>query len=241
MIFIVVRRTADWQDEAAVRAQLPEGFGEIVDLWNATFDMPYHLFRHELKRIAELNWSRVAGAVRVPREEVPAGAIVVPTDDDDWFAPGLAGAIEAGAGRHLGCRWPSRFIEVPLTLRHRLGRLRRRLFPGTRPKWFCTTNNYALVHGAVPPELLDRHVFASRWFLEHPDAIRRIEEPLSVMNRTLASQTSLLPGGRKTSRAKLLRRYEKYKRLYAAPPEALPWCAPYVARMADLMGRLHRR
>jgi hypothetical protein len=240
VIRIVVRETTDWEDEPRVRAQLPEGFQTLVDLWNATFDMPYHRFRHELKRIAESSWSRVEGAACVPRDEVPEGAIVVPTDDDDWFSPGLARAIE-GAGHGLGYRWPSRFLEVPITLRHRLGRIRRALFPRTRPKWFCTTNNYAFVRGGVPPILLDDHMAASEWFLARADAVRRLDEPLSVMNRSLASQSTLRFAG-PMSRAKLLRKYRSYRKLYLAPPpEDLAWCEPYVKRMADLMGRLHPR
>jgi len=240
MIFIVVRQTTDWQDEAKVRAQLPEGFAPLVDLWDATFDLPYHLFRHELKRIAELSWSRVAGARVVSREEVPGGAVVVPTDDDDWFSPALAATLEA-APAAVGWRWPSRFLEVPIHLRHRLGRIRRAVLPGTAPKWLCTTNNYAVVEGAVPPVLADNHARASEWFGAHADRVQTIDAPLSLMNRTLASITTLQLGG-PMPRARLLRKRRSYGKLYRAPPPAdLAWASPYVKAMADLMDRLHPR
>lgn len=236
MICIVVRATTDWEDVAGVRAQLPKGFAPLVDLWDETFTLPYHLFRHELKRIAELSWSRAAPVV--PRGDVPEGAIVVPTDDDDWFAPGLAAALEAAPGAS-GWRWPSRYLEVPIGLRHRLGRIRRRLFPRTPSKWICTTNNYAVVHGAVPPVLAGNHMRASEWFEAHAAEVRVLAEPLSVMNRTLASITTLACGGA-MSRARLLRKYRSYARLYRKRADPA-WAAPYVAAMAELMDRLRPR
>ena len=58
------------------------------ELWNAAFDMPYHLFRRELRHIAERNLARIQGVLCVTRQEIPAGAVAVSVDDDDWFAPG---------------------------------------------------------------------------------------------------------------------------------------------------------
>jgi hypothetical protein len=43
MIYIVVRRTTDWADEAASHAHIPDGFQPVVELWDTTFRMPYHL------------------------------------------------------------------------------------------------------------------------------------------------------------------------------------------------------
>jgi hypothetical protein len=240
MIYIAVRRTTDWEDEAAFRGQIPAGFGPVVELWNATFEMPYHLFRRELKRIAQLSVSRVEGALCVPRQEIPEDALVVPTDDDDWFSRRLARVLEANVdGRHVGYYWPSRFIETPISFRHRLGRIRRALFPRTPPKWLCTTNNYAVVmrHDATP--LIDSHIQASRWFVAHPHAVQRIGEHLSVMNRTLASRTALRS---ELSRSALVRKFRRYKKLYrkALAPE-LSWCEPYVAMMSSLMDQLRLR
>ena len=55
MIYIVVRQTADWESEAAFRAQIPDGFRPAVALWDATFQLPYRVFRRELTRIARLS------------------------------------------------------------------------------------------------------------------------------------------------------------------------------------------
>jgi hypothetical protein len=240
MIYIVVRKTTDWGDETTFRAQMPEGFEPVVETWNATFEMPYHLFRRELKRIAKLSLSRIPGAVCVAREEVPEYGVVVPTDDDDWFSPRLAEVIEENVdGQHVGYYWPSKFIEVPLHLPHRLGLIRRAIFPRTRPYFLCTTNNYAVVMCAQMAPFIDRHVQAGNWFVAHPAAVKKIEEHLSVMNRTLASRTSLW---KKPARPALVRKYRQYQKLYrrALPPE-LAWGEPYYAMLRDLMAQLRLR
>lgn len=240
MICIVVRRTTDWGNEATFRAQLPEAFQPVVELWDDMVRMPYHLFRRELSRIARLNWSRIQGAVCLPREEVAEDAIVVPTDDGDWFSPRLAEALgEQVDGHHVGYYWPREFIEVPISLRHQFGRIRRAMFPRTPPRWLCTTNNYAVVLRSDTAPLTNNHMRASRWFIAHPRAVKRLDEHLSVMNRSLAPVTSLWSN---PSRPTLVRKFRRYQKLYrrAVAPE-LSWCEPYVAMMCDLMDQLGLR
>jgi hypothetical protein len=240
MIYFVVRQTTDWGNEAVVRGQIPDGFRSAVGLWDATFLTPYHVFRQDLKRIAGLSLSRVPGAVVAPRAEVPAGAIVVPTDDDDWFAPGLAAALDAAAdGGRSGYFWPSAFLEVPISLGHRLGLIRRALFPRTPPKWLCTTNNYAVAMSPALAPLIDSHIEASRWFVAHPGGVKRLGGRLSVMNRTLASRTSFRSV---RTQKDLLRKLRRYRALYREPlPPDLAWCEPYVAMMRELMDALRCR
>ena len=116
MIYIVVRKTTEWGNKAVVHAQLPEGLRYSVGLWNSTFTLPYHLFRQELARIARINRSRIAGALCAPLAEVPAGATVVPTDDDDWFSPELATTLEtASATTHLRSRRNARRPTLTVT------------------------------------------------------------------------------------------------------------------------------
>jgi hypothetical protein len=239
MIYIVIRKTLDWANESAFRAQIPEEMRAAIGLWNATFNMPYHQYRSELRRIAQLNLARIQGAACVSQNEIPEGAVAVPVDDDDWFAPGLAQTLERSMGDHLGCYWPSRFLEVPISLLHRLGQIRRTLFPSTKPRWLCTTNNYAIVYGPKTADLLNSHVRASHWFLAHPSAVIHIGQPLSLMNRTLASTTQLRS---RPSRAILMRKHRRYSRLYRRPaPSDLVWCEPYLAMMIDLHAQLHPR
>lgn len=181
------------------------------------------------------------GATVAPWSAIPDGAVVVPTDDDDWLAPDLARVLAAEwDGGARACHWPSRFVEVPIDLRHRLGLLRRAVRPGTPPKWVCTTNNYAMRKGPDAQRLLWSHVEASRWVAaQPPGAVARVDRSLSVMNRTLASRTSLGHRRPAISRRELLRKHRRYRELYRRPvaPD-LAWCEPYLAMMADLMDRL---
>jgi hypothetical protein len=239
MIYIVIRKTLDWADEAAFRAQIPDNMRAGVELWNSTFNMPYHHYRCELKRIAQLNLARIQGAACVSQSEIPEGAVAVPVDDDDWFAPWLAQALERSMGDHLGCSWHRRFLEVATTLPHRLGMIRRALFPNTRGRWFCITNNYAVVYGPRTADLLNSHTRATQRFLAHPSEVFQIGQSLSLMNRTLASTTHLYL---RPSRALLLRKYRRYLKLYArAAPSDLKWCEPYLEMIRDLQARLHPR
>lgn len=239
MIYIVIRKTLDWADEAAFRAQIPDEMRAGIETWNATFDMPYHEYRRELKQIAQLNLARIPGTACVSQSEIPEGAVAVPVDDDDWFAPGLAGELRKSLSDYSGCYWPSRFLELPISLPHRLGLIRRKLFPSMKPRWLCTTNNYAVVYGPKTADLLSSHVRASHWFLAHPSVVIRIVQPLSLMNRTLASTTQLRS---RPSRALLLRKHRRYLKLYERPaPPDLAWCEPYLAMMLDLHSQLHPR
>jgi hypothetical protein len=245
-IHIWVRRPLDWEDEEAVVAQLADS--SMVPLWNATFSITYQRFRHRVAQIAQLNHSRVEGAVVSGWDEIPDGALVVPVDDDDWFAPGAARMLEAETDPDaIAYLWTSRWIEVPIDLGHRLYLLRRRLFPRTPPKWICSTNNYAMVKSPETRKPLGDHVSGSRWFdgpVERGDpSVKRIDPPLSVANRTLASQTTLLTlRKREIGRRELLRKYRRHIELYERPlPPELDWCRPYVEMMAGLMGELEIR
>jgi hypothetical protein len=240
MIHIVVRATLDWNDQAAFEAQIPAQVRPGIDAWNATFDMPYHIYRRELKRIAGHSLARVEGAACVSVQEVPSGALVVPVDDDDWFAPELGRVLQGHlAGGLAGCSWPSRFLEVPISTPHRLGLLARRIFPQRPPRWLCTTNNYAVVYGPETADLLNGHIRATNWFLANPGMVRRLEEPLSLMNRTLASTTQLRSH---PSPAVLRRKFRAYAKLYdQRPPVDVPWCAPYVVMMRELHAELRIR
>ncbi|HEX8120806.1 MAG TPA: hypothetical protein VF549_06000 [Solirubrobacteraceae bacterium] len=241
MVHIWVRTDVPWEDEAAFAAQIPERMRPLVDLWNATFALPYHRFRAELRDIARESLAAVAGATVSEWDAIPAGALVLPVDDDDWFAPDAATVLsrERAAGDE-GLRWTSTFLEVDIDLAHTLSKNVRRALPGVGQKWICTTNNYAVVKADGARTLCASHVAASRW-VERDAPVRALERRLSVMNRTLASQTSLRRHRSPIDRPGLLRKRARYEALYERwerPPEDLAWTRPHVARMRALMARL---
>jgi hypothetical protein len=244
VIYIWVRKTLDWGDEDAALAQITGAFRPKVDLWNATFTMSYQRFRYHLTQIADLNHARVEGAVRARADEIPDGALVLPVDDDDWFAPSTARVLEQEIDPAVsGFVWPSRWVEVPIDLHRRLGLIRRRLIPSTPMMWTCTSNNYAARKTRETEPILSHHIQASRWF-EHELAskasrVTRLEATLSVTNRSLASQTALHQSKPTIARATLLRKYRRYRRLYRRPPPTgLDWCQPSLDLMAELMAQL---
>jgi hypothetical protein len=205
--------------------------------------MPYHRFRGRVHEIARASHAAVRGARVAEWEEIPEGALVLPTDDDDWFAPHVAEVLERERGP--GTRayvWPAAFAEIPMWLGHRVYLARRRLMPATPPRFSCSTNSYAMEKCEANRELLRVHEQASAWVDGAPDGlVRRLDDRLSMMNRTLASQTQLRAGDRNTtpSRSELLRKYRRYRRLYGKlDTSGTPWARPYVEMMGALMGEL---
>jgi hypothetical protein len=244
VIHIWVRATLDYDDERSFHAGLRPGFVDQVRLWDETFEMPYRVFRARVREIARENLARVEGAVCSSWEEIPHGALVLPADDDDWFRPDVAAVLEREARTGaLGYRWTSSFLEVPINMRHELGTLRARLLGPPAPKYLCTTNNYALFASEQTKVLLQRHVQASRWAeAQPPGVVRSIADRLSLMNRTIASQTSLGHLGKPIGRRRMLRKLPRYRDLYRAPlPPELAWAQPHVTRMAGLMDDLRLR
>ena len=242
-LHICVRKTVDWSDEAAFRAQLDPAFAPKVEAWNSTFRLPFHAFRRELREIAKANLELIPESVICSWDEVPHGSLVAPVDDDDWFAPQLVKTIQAAATPEVvGLHWPQSVLELPINNGHRLRLLLRRLIPGLKPRWFCATNSYVIRKGSVDPRCFESHVAASRWFQHNPDRIRVVQERLSLHNRSLASITSLNFRKPSITPGQLRRRYRAYKRLYQrwrAVPPGLTWSRPSLQQMEALMDRLH--
>ena len=225
-IYIWVRATTDWSDEAVFNAQLRPAFASKVALWNRTFTIPYHLFRHRVREIARRNHAAVTGARCAHWDAIPDGALVVPVYDDDWFAPDLAQQLaDARRPGIAGIFWTRNFLQVPIDPVAEIGQWMRVLFPHRPPKWLCSTNSYAIIKGPETKRLLRDHTEASRWFPRQPETgIVRFHGHLSLMNRTLASQTSLGYKRPRISRAELLLKRLRYRGLYARPlPPDLAW------------------
>lgn len=251
-IYVCVRRTLDWSDEAHVAANILPRFRSRFELWNGTFAMSYAAFRLRLRQIAASNLDRLEGTrVAGFEEAVAAGragadAWIVPIDDDDWLAPGLPAGLRetlAGArepGRCFGIYWIREVIAPP----GRRRRLKHWLHPRRRGRFTCHTNDYALHSGCDDLEALFRsHVRASEAFDAAPDRVLELPRLLAIQNRNLASQTAL--GWRQESmdRDELLERYRAYRRFYAGwrLRGELRWAQPCVDAMAELMDELRPR
>ena len=146
MIYICVRRTTEWENEEVFLAQLQDKFKPKVELWNETFDMPYHQFRHRIKQIAQVNLGRVENAVITTLDRVPPGSLVVPIDDDDWLSPNLSEKIssELEDGK-VGYHWHRDFMGMPATyyVKFKLF-IKMKVLGRPRLKWTCSTNNYLI-------------------------------------------------------------------------------------------------
>ena len=233
MIYLCIRRTLDWRDAAAVEAGLRPEMRPKVAVWNATFSVPYHLFRARLKGITELNLARVEQASRAALDEIPPGAVVVPVDDDDWLAPDLAVHLRrAWSPAVAGWLWTSHLLELPRASRPRLRFWWRRHEPPST----CSTNNYAVANRPELAPLALRHVQAGQWFDANGDRIRHVPRTLAMQNRNLASQTALAWRRPTITRDELVESLERYRALYASLrlPLEITWAEPYIALAAEL-------
>jgi hypothetical protein len=240
-VHICVRATLDWHNEALVRERIYPRFRQKFDVWNDTLTMPYHEFRARLKAIAAGSLARVADASVSPLDSVPPGHIVVPVDDDDWFAPDLVSWLRAAPADGEIWLW----TRLALHPEGRSARLRQQLarMLGRRERHVCKTNNYAVLNAPARLQLAGNHVQASGYVAAHPAVVRRIGRTLAIQNRSLASQTTLAWGSPAISPAALVALLARYRRFYDewVPPPTLEWASPYVRLMAQLMADIGAR
>lgn len=231
----------DWNNEKVFLAQLKEKFRPKVETWNNTFDMPYHIFRREIKHIAQLNLSRVENAGLADLDEVPQGEIIIPIDDDDWLSPQVANVLtEKIEPEKEGYYWHKDYINRPPTIPIKIFRF---LLPKVAAKrggqWPCSTNNYAFTNNYNLASSVFTHDGAKYYFDAYGSKMKKIDQHLSIMNRTIASQTSMNPGKQNTSKRLLLKYYYLYTKMYERIQ--LPnheWCNPYLSMMSDVMHEL---
>lgn len=239
VLYVCVRRTLEWGDEAAVTAGLRPEFRPKVATWNATFTLPYHRFRQRLKEIAASNLARIADARVAPLADVPPGALIVPVDDDDWFAPDLVHrlmpAVDAQADGSTWTGWALEPVRRPKRLRL--------LIRSLRTQWTCGSNNYVVRNLPALAPLVGNHIAASRHFDAHANQVRHVAVRLSIQNRNLASQTALAWKRPTIAPTELRAVYERYRTFYdtVSLPNDLGWAAPYVALVGELTHELRLR
>lgn len=264
-IYICIRRTANWKDVAGYRARLIAGFVPHINEWDATFYITYREFRAAVAEITMANLKAVRGGVIAPYEEIPEGAIVMPCDDDDWTAPHAAEILaESFATHHDRAVWTQSVLQVPLDWMHALKIRAGKIWPPLHPpRWFCSTNNYALRKRPENFNFFMSHTLASKEWTTDPGLLR-LQRRLTLQNRNPASKTSIVgvrysiytqvngqirltnlndPSNEKQKACdarpsrRLLRKLEKYQELYHSyKPENpdLEWATPYVHAMRDL-------
>lgn len=119
------------------------------------------MFRYRVRQIAHQNHSRIDGVILAAWEDIPDGALVIPVDDGDWFTPSLGVILAASRDNSIsGYDWPGKFFEIPKGW-YELGKTLRIQSPFFGPRYFCSTNNYAMVKTPPAKSLLRSHVQAS--------------------------------------------------------------------------------
>jgi hypothetical protein len=239
ILHICMRRTLPWHDEAAVAAALDHEMRPRVEVWNTTFTLGFAAFRQRLAQITRENLSRIENAKLSRLDETPPGALIVPVDDDDWLSPEIGIRLLAErADAPLGFHWNPYILRAPRRSRRwpwRRGRPAADTSPHT-----CGSNNYAIRNLPDLAPAVASHVWASRYFDEHPRRVLRLDASLSLQNRTLGSRTTLSRRMPVLTRELLLEKYRRHRRLYdrlRLPPD-VAWAQPCVDAMAELMREL---
>ena len=75
-VYLLVRKTTDWSDEATFRVQLDPSFAPKVETWNSTLSIPYHVFRKRLCEIADETHASTGARKVFAWQDIPPGAIV---------------------------------------------------------------------------------------------------------------------------------------------------------------------
>ena len=78
MIYICIRKPVDWANQTEFWSQLPREFRPTIEVWNRSFNIPYHQFRQRVREISRLNIAAVRNAVSLNWSDVPDGELVLP-------------------------------------------------------------------------------------------------------------------------------------------------------------------
>lgn len=105
--FIVCRAFVDWQNLTSLDTTpnrsiggRRQNFRRLFNLWNKSFSISYFGTRHRLYCLARKSWEEVNGVDGIflegkdAKAELRTGDVVLPIDDDDWYAPSLVDELK---------------------------------------------------------------------------------------------------------------------------------------------------
>jgi len=192
----------------------PTEITDYIDIWNATFAVDFFSCRHKLNQIARKTWEAVDTAKIVKITDLPeisqhlqsSLGVCCLVDDDDWFAPDLAAALEeAHTGKAHVVRWPSPVFagdfEVRKVPKH-LPRLSLKLykFAEKHPRIYPLLPTRLLGKGQFPgsrvthPDVLlqtNNYCLTSRFFRESSQDIPHVIDHVNASYYILRSSYSL--------------------------------------------------
>lgn len=255
---ICIRQSPDWRNSSredllensrtfcrmvGAATGLHENFiSDIVNVWDATFPIPFFEVRAVMKDIAQENLHDIKNAKCMSVEESKRSSIGSQTlyffiDDDDWLHPDLwqrlASHVDAKTDGYI-------FGNILCVSNIEL-----------RPvENGCYTNNYAVAtdflrrtENAI--DRVDQHWDAHQVFHQPSFRLAHLPLYLSATNKHPASTMKLKDGleGHELSGNRLRHLVQKYvdESAVASVPSQAEWVAPYWRRTRELFGRLLTR
>ena len=197
-IYVVERQSPDWAtldygyfDQMRAFARMigrPENLMvDYVRLWDSTFSVSFFEVRAALKEISEASRQEMHDVSRLDikqaTELVDEFALLIFSDDDDWFAPKISKTLKT-----LTNRESKAIIWRPLVFRKGLEK--------REVEQFCYTNNYA-IRGALAQiyreefELIAQHWKAQNTLSSNEIDSEFLHDFLSITNRHPASTLEL--------------------------------------------------
>jgi hypothetical protein len=246
-IYVVERQSPDWAaldaryfDEMRAFARMigrPENMMvDYVRLWDATFPLTFFQVRARLKDIATATRQQMHGVQIIDLDSARSlnddNALLLFTDDDDWFAPDIAEHL-----KHHSRQADKVVIWRSLVLR--------KGFERRGEDCFCYTNNYALRGQYAQAHRDDFARVAQHWLAQdtitrEAPVLRYIDLPLSITNRHPASTVELERGLGANLDAHLLRELVAtwVHNLAVVETSAVPWSQDHVAAIKALFREL---
>jgi len=230
---------------------------EFASAWNASFSVSFLEFRARVKEISIDNFLSIDdsvlvflsqhqgdSALKALEDAIPEDAIVLFSDDDDWFHPQIFRRIQNRIWAD-GCYWDHLFtglieVEIPAQNLRNVTLLRRKGEP------MLFTNNYALTGAAVRRlglKQVAEHYDTQTAIREQWLKIDPVEAYLSAANKHPCSSTAIYhnrtdPSIYRDLRTHIVRYYHTLKSI-ELDADSL-WLKPSLDQMIALVGLVLR-